>query len=44
MQLTLQLRPDEVRSPSDQGVLHFGVAFSDADAYLAEILAAESDY
>ena len=37
LQLTLQLRPDEVRSPAEQGVLHFGVALSDAATYLAAI-------
>ncbi len=33
MQLTLQLRPDEVRSPDDQGVRHFGVVLSDAESF-----------
>lgn len=37
LQLTLQLRPDQVRAPADQGVLHFGVALSDASTYLAAI-------
>ena len=33
MQLTLQLRPDEVRSPEEQGVRHFGVVLTDAESY-----------
>jgi extradiol dioxygenase family protein len=33
LQLTLQLRPDEVRPASEQGVRHFGVALPDADAF-----------
>lgn len=37
MQLTLQLRPDEVRAPAEQGVSHFGVVLGDADAYLEVI-------
>ena len=37
LQLTLQLRPDEVRPPGEQGVLHFGVALNDAATYLAAI-------
>jgi extradiol dioxygenase family protein len=35
MQLTLQLRPDEVRPLDEQGVRHFGVVLGDAKAYLA---------
>jgi extradiol dioxygenase family protein len=35
MQLTLQLRPDEVRSSGEQGVRHFGVVLDDEDDYLA---------
>lgn len=31
MQLTLALRADEVRGPSDQGVRHFGVVLGDAE-------------
>lgn len=37
MQLTLQLRPDEVAPADRQGVRHFGVALDDADAYVALI-------
>ena len=37
MQLTLQHRPAEVRSPEDQGVRHFGVVLSDAESYQALI-------
>ncbi len=37
LQLTLQLRPDEVRSPAEQGVLHFGVALRDAPTYAATV-------
>ncbi len=37
MQLTLQARPDEVRTVADQDVRHFGVALSDADAFAAVI-------
>lgn len=33
MQLTLQHRPDEVRSPEEQGVRHFGVVLTDAESY-----------
>ena len=33
MQLTLQHRPDEVRSPEEQGVRHFGVVLTDAASY-----------
>jgi extradiol dioxygenase family protein len=33
LQLTLQHRPDEVRSIEGQGVRHFGVALDDADAF-----------
>jgi hypothetical protein len=33
MQLTLQLRPDEVRSAADQGVRHFGVVLDDEADY-----------
>lgn len=35
MQLTLQLRPDEVHAADDQGVRHFGVALSEAVEYRA---------
>ena len=35
LQLTLQLRPGEVRPPAEQGVLHFGVALSDSATYVA---------
>lgn len=35
MQLTLQLRPHEVRAADDQGVRPFGVALSDAVEYRA---------
>jgi extradiol dioxygenase family protein len=31
------LRPDEVRDPADQGVLHFGVVLSDVSTYAAVI-------
>lgn len=37
MQLTLQRRPEEVRSPQEQGVRHFGVVLTDAEAYAALI-------
>ncbi len=37
MQLTLQLRPDEVAPADRQGARHFGVALDDADAYVALI-------
>lgn len=37
MQLTLQARPEEVRSASEQGVRHFGVALSDRDVFTALI-------
>lgn len=33
MQLTLQLRPDEVVRPEHQGVRHFGVVLPDEDAW-----------
>jgi extradiol dioxygenase family protein len=33
MQLTLQLRPDEVRPSDGQGVRHFGVVLTDAESY-----------
>lgn len=36
-QLTLQLRPDEVDLPTEQGVRHFGVVFNDAANYLSVI-------
>ena len=42
MQLTLQLRPDEVRSPAEQGVRHLGVVLGDAATYLAVIDRLES--
>lgn len=35
MQLTLQERPEEVRSLTDQGVRHFGVALDDGKAFVA---------
>ncbi len=37
MQLTLQLRPDEVRPAAAQGVQHFGVVLPDLDEYLAVV-------
>jgi extradiol dioxygenase family protein len=37
MQLTLQLRPDELRSTDDQGVRHFGVVLTDAESYASLI-------
>ena len=37
MQLTLQLRPGEVRPPAEQGVRHFGVALSDVATYAATV-------
>ena len=33
MQLTLQHRPDEARSPGEQGVRHFGVVLTDPESY-----------
>jgi extradiol dioxygenase family protein len=33
MQLTLQFRPDEVRSADEQGVRHFGVALHDQRSF-----------
>lgn len=33
MQLTLQHRPDEVRSAGEQGVRHFGVVLTDPESY-----------
>ena len=33
MQLTLQHRPEEVRSPGEQGVRHLGVALTDPESY-----------
>jgi hypothetical protein len=33
MQLTLQHRPGEVRSPGEQGVRHFGVVLTDSERY-----------
>lgn len=33
MQLTLQHRPGEVRSPGEQGVRHFGVVLTDRERY-----------
>lgn len=33
MQLTLQLRPEEVRPTEDQGVRHFGVVLTDGESY-----------
>ena len=33
MQLTLQLRPEEVHPPEDQGVRHFGVVLTDGESY-----------
>jgi extradiol dioxygenase family protein len=35
MQLTLQLRPDEVRPVAEQGVRHVGVVLGDGATYLA---------
>lgn len=35
MQLTLQVRPDEVRPANDQGVRHFGVVLGNEADYLA---------
>jgi extradiol dioxygenase family protein len=35
LQLTLQLRPDEVHPLDDQGCRHFGVVLDDADAFRA---------
>lgn len=37
MQLTLQHRPAEVRSPEDHGVRHFGVVLTDSESYQALI-------
>jgi uncharacterized protein len=33
LQLTLQLRPDEVRPAADQGARHFGVTLDDPEAF-----------
>ena len=33
MHVTLQCRPDEVRSPGEQGVRHFGVILTDPESY-----------
>jgi uncharacterized protein len=35
LQLTLQTRPDQVRSVADQGCRHFGVVLDDADTFRA---------
>lgn len=37
MQLTLQLRPGEIRPVAEQGVQHFGVVLPDLDQYLAVV-------